>query len=231
MKKLGLIGGIGPASTVDYYNYIIEGWRKARRDGNYPDFLIENINMSEMLSSLDKGDYIRLILQLHNSVLGLVAAGAEFIAIASNTPHVVINDLQARSPVPIVSIVKTTADYALSRGYKKVLLLGTKFTLSHNFYPDAFKNAGVECIVPEGGDVEAVHNVIFPNLEEGLVIPADKKALLALIERYRAEKAVDAVVLGCTELPIMIKQNDLSLPVIDTTRVHADAIVQFMLRD
>ncbi len=231
MKKLGLIGGIGPASTVDYYNYIVEGWRKAARSDDYPDFLIASINMNEMLGYLDRREMARLVMLLQNTVQGLYAAGAEFIAVASNTPHVVFDELQARSPVPVVSIVRATAEYAASHEYKKALLLGTKFTMSSQFYPEELKKHGVDCVVPSADDIEKVHSIIFPKLENGEVDKADKARLLDLIEIYRKNTCAEAVILGCTELPLMIKQADTSLPVIDTTRIHADAIIKFMLRD
>lgn len=231
MKKLGLIGGIGPASTVDYYNYIIDGWRKATRGDDYPNFLIDNINMSEMLGYLERREMVKLVMMLQSSVLGLVAAGAEFIAVASNTPHTVYDDLQARSPVPVVSIVRATAEYAAAQGYKKVLLLGTKFTMSNRFYPDELIRYGLETVVPSAEDVEKIHSIIFPKLEDGIVDEADKERLLKIIDSYIKNDGIDAVILGCTELPIMIKQNDTAVPVIDTTRVHAAAIVRFMTRE
>lgn len=228
MKKLGLIGGIGPASTLIYYSGIIDGCRRINGAGAYPSFLIDNINMTEMLSFIDNQDEASLLTMLINSVLGLKAAGAELIAIASNTPHIVCDELALRSPVPVVSIVEAAADYAEKHGYTNVLLLGTLFTMSSRFYPDALARRGIICSVPKKDDAEIVHNIIFPKLEEGVIDKTDKSMLLTLIDYYIETEHIDAVILGCTELPIMINQKDLSLPVIDTTAVHIAAIVNEM---
>ncbi len=232
MKKLGLIGGVGPASTHDYYRYIIEGYRAAQNDGSYPDFLIESIDMTEMLDYMSKNDYDGVAKMLSSKIENLYAAGADFAAVASNTPHIVYDRLKTLSPIPILSIVDAACKKAQSLKLKKVLILGTKFTMTSGLYDKIFPQYNIEPILPVGEDIDVVHSCIFPKLEDGIVDSNDKKKLVALVEKYRNDHKIDGVLLGCTELPLMLSQSDFStLSVLDTSKIHCEAIVKEMLKD
>lgn len=229
MRKAGIVGGIGPASTLDYYKGIIAGCRKAD-DSCYPTLVIDNVDMVEMLDAVASGDHGALIAQLDASIENLHRAGADFAALASNTPHIVFDELCAVSSLPLVSIVRTTCDRAAATGLRHVLVLGTRFTMRNGLYRNALEPYGIEGITPDDAGIELVHGTIFPKLEEGIVIAEDKQRLIAFIDDMAARHDIDGVLLGCTELPLMIREGDLDIPVLDTTSIHIDAIVEECLK-
>ena len=231
MHKVGIIGGIGPASTLDYYNDIVRGYREIKQNDEYPEIVIESVNMTKMLSFFVDKDWDGLTAFLLQSVHNLKAAGATFAAIASNTPHIVFSKLKEVSPLPLLSIVEATCEYAQSIGCKKVLIIGKKFTMCNGLYTTIFPYYGIEAFVPEEADIEAVHNIIFPDLENGLVIPEDKEKLLSLSSRIMKEQVADGLVLGCTELPLMIKDEDLPTNILNTTKIHVAAILKYMTQE
>lgn len=229
MRKVGIVGGLGPASTLDYYRGVIEGLRRVD-DSCYPKVVIDSIDMSEMLGYIASDDHEALVAQLSGSLENLYRAGADFAAIASNTPHIVFDEVCAVSPLPLVSIVRATCERAAALELRRVLVLGTRFTMGNGLYRKALEPYGVKGLVPDAAGVELVHATIFPKLEDGIVVPEDKARLIAFIEDTAARDGIDGVLLGCTELPLMIKGDDLSIPMLDTTAIHVDAIVEECLR-
>ncbi|MFA6938261.1 MAG: amino acid racemase [Treponema sp.] len=227
-KVPGIIGGVGPASTLDYYNDIVNGYREITKDDSYPNLVIKSVDMTKMLSYLDSNDYNWLVDFLKNHIQNLKDAGAEFAAIASNTPHIIFDELKKVSPLPLVSIVESTCKYAVENNYKSVLILGTKFTMQSTLYTSAFEKYNIKAVVLNKAQIEKVHSLIFPKLEQGIVVPEDKKQMVLLANEICNEQNIDAVVLGCTEIPIMIKQGDLVRPVLNTTEIHVHAILQRM---
>ena len=229
MKKAGIIGGIGPASTLDYYDGIIKGVRKAAGGEDYPRLVISSINMTEMIGYVSAGETDKLTALLAGAVNETAAAGAEFAAIASNTPHIVFGAVQARAKLPLISIVDETCREAERAGCRRVVVLGTLFTMQSGLYTKAFEKLGIEAFVPDERGQEEVYGIIFPNLENGIVLPEEKARLLEisskLIETYQA----DALVLGCTELPLAIKPGDLDTLILDTAQIHIKSIVRAIL--
>lgn len=224
MQKLGIVGGIGPASTLDYYSGVING--AVEKTGEYPPLVIDSIDMNEMCGYFERGEYDAAAEMLLDSINNLKNAGATLAVMASNTPHIVFDKIKASSPLPLISIIEATCGFALEMEYKKVLILGTAFTMKSGLYTKPLNEKGIEALVPSDEDIKAVHGIIFPNLERGIIVPKDKEKMIAIAERYISENAVDAVVLGCTEIPLMIKDGDLSVPAINTTRVHVEAILK-----
>ena len=229
MKKAGIIGGIGPASTLDYYSGIIDGVRAKTNDGNYPEIVINSINMTKMLSLVQNKDWDALADMLLAAIQKLADAGAEFAAIASNTPHIVFNRVQKQSPLPLISIVDATCRAAQLKCCKKAIVIGTRFTMSSGLYTEAFKRYDIDSIVPFEGVQDAIHNIIFPRLEDGIVVPEDKVKMLGIINGLIVEHQADALVLGCTELPLMIKNGDADALILNTTQIHIDAIVDMIV--
>lgn len=225
MKKIGIIGGIGPESTIDYYRGIVKGFRERSGLDEYPKILINSINMTEMLALVANKNWNRLIALLSDAVWDLKKAGAEMAAIASNTPHAVFDRVQERVDLPLVSIVDAVCRSAQKNGYRNVLLFGTLFTMRSDFYPDGFEKMGIHTIVPEPFAQQIIQDTIFPELEEGIVLPEKKHALLELAEDLIREDNADALVLGCTEFPLMVMDHDVSVPVLNTTMIHIDAIL------
>ena len=228
MKKIGIIGGIGPASTLDYYSGVVSGYRAKINDGNYPKIVINSVNMAEMLSYVSGKDWDNLVNMLLAAINELAAAGAEFAAVASNTPHIVFDRIKQRSPLPLISIVGATCEYARSKSCKKVIVLGTWFTMSSGLYSEAFKKYDITAIVPSEQEQAEIHGIIFPNLEDGIIVPEDKQRMLAIADKLIAEHNADALVLGCTELPLMIKDGDLNTLLLNTAQIHIDAIVNYI---
>lgn len=231
MQKVGIIGGIGPASTLDYYNGIISGYREIKQDNQYPELVIESINMTKMLGFLEKNDYDGLVLMLLEAINHVKAAGATFAAIASNTPHIVFLKLKEVSPLPLISIIEATCEYAKKLQLKKVLILGTKFTMTNGLYTNVFPTYGINAFVPDEKGIETVHKIIFPKLEDGIVIPEDKVRMLSLASQMIEENHADGLVLGCTELPLMIEESDLDTKVLNTTKIHVEAIVNRLVSE
>ena len=225
MKKVGIIGGIGPASTLDYYSGIINEYRAKTNDENYPEIVINSVNMAEMLLYVSEENWDSLIDMLLHAIKNLADADAKFAAIASNTPHIVFDMIKKKSALPLISIVEETCKYAQFKGCKKVLVIGTRFTMSNDFYDEAFKRYGIIAVVPTKSQQETIHNLFFPNLENGIVVLEDKQKMLKIVSDLIIEHHADAVVLGCTELPLMIKDGDVDALILDTTQIHIKAIV------
>lgn len=231
MKKAGIVGGLGPASTLDYYRDIIAGYMEQANTDQYPALVIDSINMTEMLGYLAKEDLDYLAAMLLDSIHNLAQAGADFAVIASNTPHIVFDAVKEKSELPLVSIIEATCIYAKKMNYKKVLVLGTMFTMSNGLYTLALEKYGMEGIVPDTEGKNMVHNIIFPKLENGIVVPEDKEKMLQLIDRMVIEYKADAVILGCTELPLMIHQEDIATPVLNTAAIHVEAVIGELLAE
>ena len=225
MKRVGIIGGIGPASTLDYYVGIIEGYRSKTGSNDYPEIIINSVNMTEVLSLVQNKDWKALEDLLLDAIDDLDNAGADFAAIASNTPHIVFDSIEKRSPMPLISIVEKTCRYAKEKECKRVVVIGTLFTMESGLYTNALGKYSIEAILPSDEEKRTIHDLFFPNLENGIVVPEDKQKILAIVGRLIAEQNADALILGCTELPLMIKEGDLDIMIINATEIHIEAIV------
>lgn len=229
MKKVGLVGGIGPESTLDYYKGIVAGFRQRVACDTYPPIIIDSINLAEMYAYASNKEWPEFTERLVDSIKCLAAGGAEFAAMAANTAHIVFDDVACQSSLPLISIVEETCKYAQAKGCKSVIIFGTAFTMSSGLYTNAFAKYGIDAHVPTEEDQKAIHNIIFPNLQEGIVLPEEKRIMLDIASRMIQEKQADALILGCTELPLIIKKNDLAVPLLDATQIHIAAIIDYML--
>ncbi|HOO70547.1 MAG TPA: amino acid racemase [Spirochaetota bacterium] len=229
MKTLGIIGGIGPQSTLDYYREIISGYRKISGSPDYPHIIINSIDMTGMLDLVARSDYPNLVRLLVSEIEKLKRAGAEFALIASNTPHIVFDDVKRSSPLPLISIVEATAEKAQSLKLKRLLLLGTGFTMKSRFYADCLSRYGISVSVPPEQEQKFIHEVIFDDLEEGIVIPEKKARVVALCAAIIEKESIDGIILGCTELPLMIRDGDFNVAVLNTAGIHIEAAVRVLL--
>ena len=224
MKKIGLVGGIGPASTVEYYLGIIEKCHREQGWYTYPEIVIDSVTMSLHDRALAEKDYARLSDSLICSLHNLKAAGAEIVAITANAEHIVWNRICHKFPLQVISIVDATINEIKRRGYKRVLVFGTSFTLQSGLYENALKEVGLTAIIPNDNDIAIIGSLIYPNLENGIVIPGDRQKLIELAEKYISEENADSLILGCTELSLAIKACDVSVPILDTTQIHIEEI-------
>lgn len=229
MKKVGIIGGLGPASTIDYYREIIDGFRKVKGDDQYPEIVIDSINMGELVSGIEAYDFSSVAGQLQKSIANLERAGASFAAIASNSPHIVWDLIKDKTPIPLISIIDATCDHIINHNYNKVLIFATKFTMKNGLYSNALSGRNVDWILPDKEDIEILGDIIYPNLENGIVIETDKYRMISIAEKYIKLHGADSLLLGCTEIPLMIKPGDVSVPVINTTEIHIEKICDTLL--
>jgi len=226
MKTIGLVGGMTPESTRIYYDLLIEGAR--RPDGDplqNPEIVIFSLNLTEVVGRQRHGTRAEVVEYLSGILERLVSAGAEVGALTANTPHAYLDDLRASTSLPLVSIVTAARDAALERGLRKALLLGTRVTMESNMYPKEFSGAGVELVVPGDDDRKFLDEVIYGELALGTVRPEVRQRCLDICAKHIREDHIDSVILGCTELPLVISGDDLSVALLDTTVIHVGAIL------
>lgn len=224
MKTVGLIGGLGPESTIDYYRRIIALWQR-QHGRTAPRILIDSLDVDHALR-LVATDREALARYLAESAQRLVSAGADFIALTANTPHIVFDAVAQRVSVPLVSIVEVCATNAQRHGLSRLLLLGTRFTMEASFYPEVCARHQISVVAPNESDRTWIHSMYVDELLRGHFEPARKEALAALVESQRASVGIDGVILGGTELPLLVGDASLGgLPTLDTTALHVAAIV------
>jgi aspartate racemase len=228
MKTIGIIGGLGPESTLEYYKGIINGYRNIKGEEHYPQIYINSINMTEMLNYVKNNEYEKLTNMLVMNIIKLKNIGADFVAIASNTPHVVIDKIIKKVPISIVSIVEETCKYAQIKKLKKVLLTGTLFTMNSEFYQKQFEEYNINCIVPDDIEKEIIQNIIFPELEDGIINKMSKRKFVEICNNKIRTESIDGIVLGCTELPLLIKENDFEICILNTMEIHINSIIKKM---
>jgi aspartate racemase len=230
MKAVGIIGGIAPESTIQYYRLIVAGYREHKRDGNYPSILINSINMKQMLDLIGAKRLPETIQYLKGEIDKLARAGADFGVLASNTPHLVFDDLQAVSPIPLISIVKATCERASELGFKRVGLFGTRFTMQGGFYDREFKKRGVATVLPADDDQDYIHEKYMTELVNGTILEETKAGLMRIADRLKREQKIQGLVLGGTELPLILKDgDDPQIPFLDTTSIHVESIIKRLL--
>ena len=229
MKILGIIGGLGPESTVDYYQRIIALYRERTGDGSYPEFIINSVDLKKGLDFMDANDLTGMADYLLQGVGKLARAGADFGLISANTPHIVFEEVASKSPIPLISIVEATCAAAKTRKLKRLGLFGTRYTMQANFYPKVFSREGIELVVPDLEDQEYIHDKYLNELVPGKFLPETRDGLLAIVDRMKAKIDIDGVILAGTELPLILRDPDhKGIPLLDTTKIHCQAAVAEM---
>ncbi len=230
MKTLGIIGGLGPESTVDYYERIIALYRERTRDGSYPRFIIISVDLKKGLDFMEAGDLAGMAAYLLDGIDKLVRARADFGLISANTPHLVFDQLAPRSPIPLISIVEATCAAAKARKLKRLALFGTRYTMQATFYPKVFLHEGIELLVPEPNDQDYIHDKYMNELVPGKFLAETRAGLLAIVDRMKAKSGIDGVILAGTELPLILRDPDYNgIPFLNTTEIHCEAAVTEML--
>lgn len=230
MRTLGIIGGLGPESTIDYYRSILARFRVRTQNRGYPHVIINSLDVDKGIAMLDAGQLADLADYLAVGIEQLARAGADFGAIAANTPHLVFDEVQRRSAVPLLSIVRATANHAKTLGLKKIALFGTKFTMRASFYPEEFQRAAIELVVPQEPEREYIHSKYIGELLKNQFLPATKAEILRIAQRMKSDDGVEAVVLAGTELPLLMRDSSTDIQFLDTTVIHVEALVDELLR-
>ncbi len=233
LKKLGLIGGTGPESTLVYYREINRIINEACGKKHFPEIAIESVDLYKALELVSKKQYGELEDYLWEKIENLLACGCEIIALTANTMHIVYKQLKERlevsSALPIISIVDTAREYAEEMGYTRVGLLGTIFTMKEDFFKKEFGKTGIEVVIPSEEKLPLVNKIIADELELGLVKPESQHYLIDCISEMQAESQIQAIVLGCTELPLALNPNNSPLPCIDIMNIHIEKLCKMCL--
>lgn len=223
MKKLGLVGGMGPESTIPYYHNIVYGVKD--KVGFFPNLSVESVNVFDVLRLCGEQKYDELTEYLMNAVNNLTNSGADFVALSANTPHIVFDVLQEKSTVPLISIIESTRDEAVRLNMNKLGLLGTVFTMTGDFFKTPFYNSGIEIVIPTTKEMEYVNSKISSELELGIVKEETLRGFQKIIERMKNEDGIEAIILGCTELPMLLNDGISPVPCLDTMKIHIQTII------
>jgi aspartate racemase len=230
VKILGIIGGVGPESTIDYYKNIIALYRERKPDGSYPQFVINSIDLMKGIDFMNANNLPGMASFLLEEIAKLAPAGADFGLIAANTPHIVFDDIASKSPIPLISIVEATCAAAKARKLKRLALLGTRYTMQGTFYPKVFSREGVELVQPDPQDQDYMHDKYLNELVSGKFLPETRAGLLAIVDRMKAKSDIDGVILAGTELPLILRDEvHDGIPLLDTMKIHVEAAVDQML--
>jgi len=231
MKILGMIGGVGPESTVDYYKNIIAMYRERKPDGRYPQFVINSIDLQKGIDFLEANDLAGMTKFLLSEIEKLPRAGAEFGIIAANTPHIVFDEVAAKSPIPFISIVEASCAYVRSHGLKRLALFGTRYTMRADFYQKVFKREEIDLVVPEAKDQDYIHEKYFAELVPGIFLPETRENLLVIVDRMKAKIDIEGVLLAGTELALILRgESHNGVTLLDTGKIHCQAAVNEMLK-
>jgi len=239
MKTVGIIGGLGPESTIEYYRLIIAAYRDRQsgpgvppvdaqdaRAASYPSIIINSVDLTRLLAWIRANEMDAFTNYLSAEIERLARAGADFGVLASNTPHLVFDELRRRSPIPLISIVESTCGAAQKLGLKRVGLFGTRFTMQARFYFEVFAKAGMTIVVPQEDEQAYIHEKYMQELLNNIFLPETRQRLLAIVEQMKARDNVEALILGGTELPLILRDAEYQgIPFLDTTRIHAERIV------
>jgi aspartate racemase len=230
MKTLGLIGGIGPESTIEYYRLLIAAYRE-QRDGNYPPIIINGINLKMLIALMNAGELGKFADEITAEVEKLARAGADFGAFASNTPHIVFDEVQRRSRIPLISIVEATCEKAQSLGLKTVGLFGTRFTMQAKFYPEVFSRAGITLVTPNEAEQNYIHEKYIGELLNNIFLPETREHMLSIADELKSRHAIEGLILGGTELPLLLRLEDFAagqyngMRLLDTTKTHVERLI------
>ena len=206
MKTLGIIGGIGPESTIDYYRLLLAAYRERTRDGSAPAILINSIDMDRMLGMIAAGEVEKMTQYLVSEVLKLARAGADFVLMAANTPHIAFAEISRQSPIPMISIVEAACQTAKALRLKKLGLFGTRFTMQGNFFPEIFSREAIELVVPDDQEQSYIHEKYMNELGKGVFLPETRIGMLEIAERMKKQNGIDGLILAGTELPLILRK-------------------------
>ena len=223
MKTIGILGGLGPESTVAYYNYITRKYYDLHGDYAYPEIIIHSFNFQEFI---DSG--YREPEKIVSAIEGLAGAGADFVVAACNSVHIDYEEVRKRISIPWISIMDAVAERIQENEIHKVALLGTVFTMRNDFYPKVFSKYNIETVIPKAAAQRVINGIIYNELVRAVVTDESRRIISDIMEELH-QNGAEGVVLGCTELPFLITPEDVNLPLFDTTAIHAQKALSLAL--
>ncbi|MGD2164763.1 MAG: aspartate/glutamate racemase family protein [Anaerolineae bacterium] len=229
-KAIGILGGMSPESTVAYYEYLTRTYVRRFGDHSYPEILIYSVSFQDYVDWPEQERWDLVAEGLSHSARVLEAAGADFILIATNTMHIVFDEVESSVDVPMLSLLDAVADAIEERRMETVGLLGTAFTMEKDFYRDALAERGISVVVPSPEDRKRVNDIIYCELVAGEIRDASRETFVRIVDDL-AHRSAEGVILGCTEIPLLIGDEDTSLPLFDTTKIHADAALCYAVEE
>jgi aspartate racemase len=232
MKTVGIIGGIGPESTIEYYRSLIASYREQRLDGSYPSLIINSINLTKIVGLVTANELEELTEYLSGEVEKLARAGADFGVLSANTPHIVFDELARRSSIPLISIVEATCDAAKDLSLHRLGLFGTRFTMQAGFYQELFSSNGITLVLPDKNEQEYIHDRYMNELVNGVFLPETRARLLSIAARLKTQESIQGLILGGTELPLILRAADAEqagIHFLDTTQIHVKSIITQLL--
>jgi len=229
-RILGIVGGTGPESTVDYYRSLVATWRRRRPDGTYPRVIINSVEAGHLFANLGSADFDAVGRQLGPAVAALADAGCQRALLASNASHLAFARIEPAPRIPLIHIVEAARDVAVRSGFHRLGLLGTRFVMESAMYPIVLAPAGLQVVVPTSAEREHVHEIYFGELVAGVIRNESRDALAAVVAAMRDRDGIDAVVLGGTELALILTEPTCAgVPLIDTAHAHVEAAVDWLL--
>lgn len=230
MIKVGLVGGLSPESTVHYYQYLYRKYNERFGKLNFPVLTLDTVNLQELVEKFNANLWHEVAEKLLQSLHNLKSAGCDFAAILANTPHNAYDLIRNKAPLPILTIMEATCQALQKEKIKKVILLGTRATMEYGFFQRSFQAVGIETVVPEQPERAHLDALIWDELSHGIVRESSRQSVKTVIEGL-AEYGSTGIVLGCTELAMIVSSQDSTLPIFDTTEIHAQAILQKIIQN
>jgi len=227
-KTIGILGGMTPESTTVYYEHIIRTYQKRFGDYGFPEIIIYSVSFQSYEDWMISGQWDAIAQGLTNAMMSLSKAGADFGVIATNTMHKVFHHIQANVPIPLLSIIDVTAKAIQEKGMKSIGLLGTRFTMTEPFYREGLSAFGIETLIPNEEDRKTVDEIIFHELGRGEIREESREKYVRIVQRLHKQGA-EGVILGCTEIPLLISEKDCDIPLFNTTILHAETALEYSL--
>lgn len=230
MKTLGLIGGTGPESTIDYYRLLTAQYRE-KADGASPPVIINSVNLKLMIEWMSANELGKVTDYLVEEFKKLERAGVDFAALTANTPHIVFDELKQRVALPLISIVEAACERAQVLGFKSVGLFGTRYTMQAPFYPKVFSRTDIKLVTPNEEEQEYIHEKYFGELLKDVFLPETRDRFLTIADEMKARHGIEAIILGGTEIPLLLRTEEHNgIQLLDTTRIHVDRLIEEMLK-
>lgn len=228
MKTIGLIGGLSWLSTIDYYRMLNEMINEKLGGVSSAKIILYSVNFEEIKQLTEQGRWDEIEKLMTTIAKNMQAAGADCLLLGANTMHKIADNIQQSIQIPLINIAEETAKEIKQQQLQTVALLGTKYTMQFDFYKNKLKAQGIQTIIPAEEDIELINTAIYSEMGKGIFLPATREKFLAIIEKLVGQGA-EGVILGCTEIPILIKQSDCKVPLFDTTKIHSAAAIRFAL--